>query len=56
MLSQKKGQSKINMAALPFVLLLVAISTVHGANYRVGIGIADTTGPAAEVGMVSSFT
>ena len=45
--------SKTQLAVLAFCL--VAIASVNGLNndeYKIGVGIADITGPAAEINMV----
>jgi hypothetical protein len=46
------------MATIRFWILTALMGLVPlslGYEYEVGVGIADITGPAAEVGMVSYF-
>ena len=37
----------------PLLVAVMSVMAVRGDEYNIGVGIADVTGPAAEVGMVS---
>ena len=49
------ASSSITMVTLVTRLLMavMVVMAVRGDEYNIGVGIADVTGPAAEVGMVS---
>lgn len=45
------------MKSLLFAALFAAFQLCNAAGvYKVGVGIADVTGPAAEINMVNPFT
>lgn len=50
---------RLKFAHVHFIIawsLFIEVTSNNNGDYKVGVGISDVTGPAAEVGMVKNIT